>query len=62
MYVQVRFELIYKSKISYLTVHLHEKARKDESIDTTLLYMQLFKSTFNKNKSITLGYPNIKNL
>ena len=27
MYVQVRFELIYRSEISYLTVHLHEKAR-----------------------------------
>ena len=36
MYVQVRFELIYGSEISYLTVHLHEKARKDASLDMTL--------------------------
>ena len=35
-YVQVRFELIYGSEISYLTVHLHEKARKDASLDMTL--------------------------
>ena len=26
MYVQVKFELIYEAKISYLIVHLHEKA------------------------------------
>ena len=26
MYVQVRFELIYMSEISYLTINLHEKA------------------------------------
>ena len=36
MYVQVRFELIYGSKISYLIEHLHEKARKDASFDMTL--------------------------
>ena len=36
MYVQVRFELIYVSEISYLTVHLHEKAREDASFDMTL--------------------------
>ena len=36
MYVQVRFELIYMSEISYLTIHLHEKARKDASFDMTL--------------------------
>ena len=36
MYVQVRFELIYMSEISYLTVHLHEKARKYASFDMTL--------------------------
>ena len=36
MYVQVRFKLIYESEISYLTVHLHEKARKDASFDMTL--------------------------
>ena len=34
--MQVRFELIYRSEISYLTVHLHEKTRKDASFDTTL--------------------------
>ena len=36
MYVQVRFELIYRSEISYLTVHVHEKTRKDASFDMTL--------------------------
>ena len=36
LYVQVRFELIYESEISYLTVHLHEKARQDASFDMTL--------------------------
>ena len=36
MYVQVRFELIYGSEISYLTVHLHEKAWKDANFDMTL--------------------------
>jgi len=36
MYVQVIFELIYGSEISYLTVHLHEKTRKDASFDMTL--------------------------
>ena len=36
MYVQVRFELIYRSEISYLTVHLHEKAQKDVSFDMML--------------------------
>ena len=36
MYLQVRFEIIYRSEISYLTVHLHEKARKDASFDMTL--------------------------
>ena len=36
MYVQVRFELIYGSEISYLTVRLHENARKDASFDMTL--------------------------
>ena len=36
MYVLVRFELIYGSEISYLPVHLHEKARKDASFDMTL--------------------------
>ena len=35
MYVQVRFELMYGSKISYLTVHLHEKAWQDASFDMT---------------------------
>ena len=36
MYLQVRFELIYGSEISYLTVRLHENARKDASFDMTL--------------------------
>ena len=36
MYVQVRFELIYMSEISYLTVYLHEKAQKDACFDMTL--------------------------
>ena len=34
--MQVRFELIYGSEISCLTVHLHEKARKDASFNMTL--------------------------
>ena len=34
--VQVRFKLIQRSEISYLTVHLYEKARKDSSFDMTL--------------------------
>ena len=34
--MQVRFELIYGSEISYLTVRLHENARKDASFDMTL--------------------------
>ena len=34
--MQVRFELIYMNKISYLIVHLHEKAWKDASFDMTL--------------------------
>ena len=34
--VQVRFKLIQRSEISYLTIHLHEKARKDASFDMTL--------------------------
>ena len=34
--MQVRFELIYMSEISYLTVDLHEKARKDACFDMTL--------------------------
>ena len=36
MYMQVRFELIYISEISYLTVHLHEKAREDANFNMTL--------------------------
>ena len=36
MYVQVRFEFICRSEISYLTVHLHKKAQKDASFDMTL--------------------------
>ena len=34
--MKVRFELNYISEISYLTIHLHEKARKNESFDMTL--------------------------
>ena len=34
--MQVRFKLIYRSEISYLTVHLHEKAWKDARFDITL--------------------------
>ena len=36
MYVQVRFERIYMSEISYLTIRLHEKAKKDASFVMTL--------------------------
>ena len=36
MYVQVRFELVYGSETSCLTVHLHEKARIDASFDMML--------------------------
>ena len=36
MYVQVRFEFIQRSEISYLIVYLHEKARKDARFDMTL--------------------------
>ena len=36
LYKQVRFQLIYGSELSYLTVHLYEKARKDESFDMKL--------------------------
>ena len=36
LYVQVRFELNYMSEISYLTVHIYEKTRKDASFDMTL--------------------------
>ena len=35
MYVQVKFELIYETEISYLIVHLQEKAREDASFDMT---------------------------
>ena len=34
--MQVRFEFIYGSEISYLTVYLYEKAWKDASFDITL--------------------------
>ena len=34
--MQVRFKLIYGSEISYLTVHLHEKAWKAASFNMTL--------------------------
>ena len=36
LYMQVRFELIYGSEISYLIVHLYEETRKDASFDMTL--------------------------
>ena len=36
LYIQVRFVLIWGSKISYLTVHLYEKTLKDTSFDITL--------------------------
>ena len=36
MYVQVRFELVYGSETSCLTVHLHEKARINASFDMML--------------------------
>ena len=36
MYVQVRFELVYGSETSCLTVHLHEKAQIDASFDMML--------------------------
>ena len=36
MYVQLKFELNYMNEISYLTVHLYEKARTDASFDMTL--------------------------
>ena len=34
--MQVRFELIYVSEISYLKVYLHEKGQEDASFDMTL--------------------------
>ena len=36
LYVQVTFELIYVSEISYPKIHLHEKAREDASFDMAL--------------------------
>ena len=36
LYVQVRFELIQRSEISYLTIYLYEKTRKNASFDMTL--------------------------
>jgi len=36
LHVQIRFELIYRSEISYLTIHLHEKALWDASFDMML--------------------------
>ena len=35
VYMQVRFNLIYVSEISYLTVHLHKKSWKDANFDMT---------------------------
>ena len=34
--MQVRFELIYVSEISYLIIHLYEKVREDASCNMTL--------------------------
>ena len=34
--MQVRFELIYRSKISYLKVYLHEKTQVDARFDMTI--------------------------
>ena len=34
--MQVRFKLIYRSKISYLTVYLHEKTQVDARFDMTI--------------------------
>ena len=56
MYVQVRFELIYGSEISYLTVHLHEKARKDASLDMTL------KHSKQEIKKLMLGHEKVAHL
>ena len=36
MYMQVRFELVYGSETSCLTVQLHEKTRIDASFDMML--------------------------
>ena len=40
LYVQVIFELIYGSEISYLTMCLHKKAWKDASFDMTLEHLK----------------------
>ena len=56
MYVQVRFELIYGSEISYLTVHLHEKARKDASLDMTL------KHSKQEIKKLMVGHEKVAHL
>ena len=50
LYVQVRFELIYGSEISYLTIHLHEKTQKDASFDMTLEHSK------QEIKKVMVGY------
>ena len=54
MYVQVRFELIYMSEISYLTVYLHEKAQKDASFNMTLK-QEIKKAMVRHEKDIHLN-------
>ena len=56
MYAQVRFKLIYESEISYLTVHLHEKAQKDANFDMAL--RQVIKKVMVGHEKDT--YLNIK--
>ena len=56
MYVQVRFELIYGSEISYLTVRLHENARKDASFDMTLEHPK------QEIKKVMVGHENDSHL
>ena len=48
--MQVRFELIYGSEISYLTIHLHEKTKKDASFDMTLEHSK------QEIKKVMVGY------
>ena len=50
--MQVRFELVYGSETSCLTVHLHEKARIDASFDMML-------NTQNKKiEKVMVGHEN----
>ena len=54
--MQVRFELIYGSEISYLTVRLHENARKDASFDMTLEHPK------QEIKKVMVGHENDSHL